>query len=124
MLVSSVPLSLTHMAGLHLSAMAMSSSRATRAPEIEVSAISRNDMMSFHQKLRSTPRKANLALAVLSKAFALAEQWQLRPEHSNPCRGVGRFPEQHRERFLSLEELKRLGQALELAATTGLPWRS
>jgi integrase len=86
--------------------------------------ISRNDMMSFHQKLRSTPRKANLALAVLSKAFALAEQWQLRPEHSNPCRGVARFPEQHRERFLSLEELKRLGQALELAATTGLPWRS
>jgi integrase len=59
----------------------------------------------------------------LSKAFNLAEEWGLRPENSNPCRRVRRYKENARERFLSTDELSRLGSALEDAETIGLPWR-
>jgi len=36
---------------------------------------------------------------------------------------VERYPENERERFLSAEELGRLGAALRLAETAGLPWK-
>jgi integrase len=48
----------------------------------------------------------------MSKMFALAEDWKLRPEGSNPCRGIRRYAEHKVERFLSGDELARLGAAL------------
>lgn len=58
---------------------------------------------------------ANRVQALLSKMFALAEDWKLRPEGSNPCRGVRRYAEHKVERFLSNDELARLGAALSAA---------
>ncbi len=49
---------------------------------------------------------------LLSKAFNLAEVWDWRPEGTNPCRHVGRYKEESRERYLSEGELRRLGEAL------------
>lgn len=42
----------------------------------------------------------------------LAEKWGLRPDGSNPCRHVDRFPERKVERFLSSDDLGRLGEVL------------
>jgi integrase len=42
----------------------------------------------------------------------LAEEWGLREDGSNPCRHVKRYREQRRERYLSRDELQRLGAAL------------
>jgi integrase len=58
---------------------------------------------------------ANRVHALLSKMFELAEDWKYRPTGSNPCRGAKRFAEHKVERFLSLEELSRLGEALDAA---------
>ncbi len=58
---------------------------------------------------------ANRVQALLSKMFALAEDWKLRPEGTNPCRGVRRYAEHKVERFLSNDELARLGAALSAA---------
>lgn len=55
---------------------------------------------------------ANRVQALLSKMFALAEDWKLRDEGTNPCRGVKRYAEHKVERFLSNNELSRLGTAL------------
>ena len=55
---------------------------------------------------------ANRVQALLSKMFALAEDWKIRPEGTNPCRGVKRYAEHKVERFLSYDELTRLGTAL------------
>lgn len=41
-----------------------------------------------------------------------AERLGERPDGSNPCRHVERFPQKRRERFLSTAELARLGDAL------------
>jgi integrase len=91
---------------------------------LKVAAVTRQDMHRFHGTRAGTPRQANLILAVCSKAFSLAELWEMRPEGSNPCRKIERYPEIHRERFLSAEELGRLGAILRLAETEGLPWKN
>ena len=59
-------------------------------------------------------------MQVLSRIFTLAEIWGLRPDGSNPCRHVKRFREDKRERFLSDEEYRRLGEALAESETKGL----
>jgi integrase len=55
---------------------------------------------------------ANRVKALLSKMFEFAEERKMRPAGSNPCRGVKRYGEHKVERFLSSEELARLGRAL------------
>jgi hypothetical protein len=88
----------------------------------KVAAVTVRDVEALHRRMIETPRQANFVLAVCSKAFALAETWQDRPQGSNPCRGIERYTEQHRERFLSGEELVRLGDVLRMAVSEGLPW--
>jgi integrase len=74
--------------------------------------VTRPDVARLHHAGRATPYQANRTLAVLSKMFNLAEAWGLRPDGSNPCRHVERYPEQGRERMLSAAELARLGDTL------------
>jgi integrase/DNA-binding XRE family transcriptional regulator len=90
---------------------------------LKVAAVTRQDVQRMHGQMKDSPRAANLALAALSKAMTLAEDWEWRPRGSNPCRGVKRYPEKRRSRFLSGDELVRLGHAMQEAETIGLPWR-
>jgi integrase len=88
----------------------------------KVAAVTRGDLSKLHRDLADTPRQANFVLAVCSKAFNLAEVWSMRPEGSNPCTKIERYQENARERFLSANELPRLGATLRRAETEGLPW--
>lgn len=76
---------------------------------------------------RATPRGgtyvANRVVALLSAAFNWAADAGLLPDgHRNPALGIEKFREQARERYLTSEELARLGAALREAETTGIPW--
>ena len=78
---------------------------------------------ALHYRLRETPRAANRALSVLSKMFSLASAWGLVPDGTNPCRGVRKYKEKKRERFLTRDEYRRLGMALveaEAEAESGI----
>ena len=78
---------------------------------------------ALHYRLRETPRAANRALSVLSKMFSLASAWGLVADGTNPCRGVRKYKERKRERFLTRDEYRRLGMALveaELEAEAGV----
>jgi integrase len=90
-----------------------------RLGPLPLGAVTREDVATLHHALRETPTAANRVLALLSKMFNLAERWGLRPDGSNPCRHVERFPERRRERFLSDEELARLGKVLRKAEQGG-----
>ncbi len=86
-------------------------------PEIgtmKLVSIERTDIAKIHHQLRHIPYQANRVLGVLSIMFNLAESWNLRPAFTNPCRGVKKYKEKKRERFLSREELGRLGEALRI----------
>jgi integrase len=76
----------------------------------KVAEVTFNDVSELHQSLRRTPYRANRIVALLSKMFSLAIKWRYRTD--NPCRGVERFHESRRERYLKPEELQRLLQAL------------
>jgi integrase len=86
----------------------------------KVAELTRAEIAKLHNRMSDTPYEANRCLALLSKAFNLAELWGLRPEGSNPCRHIKKFAEKKRKRFLSPAELARLGEALRLAERDGL----
>jgi integrase len=81
--------------------------------------ISRADIAKLHHDLRHIPYQANRTLGVLGKIFNLAELWGLRPDGSNPCRHVKRYVEEKRERFLTPEEMTRLGEVLRQVEQDG-----
>ena len=82
---------------------------------MRVVAVTRQDLLRLHHAMRGTPVTANRVLALCSTMFRLAEEWGLRLEGSNPARRIKKFREVARTRFLSREELHRLGAALSEA---------
>jgi integrase len=86
----------------------------------KVADATRRDVAKFHHARRETPTEANRSLAVTSTMFNFAERIGLRTDGSNPCRHVEKYQQRRRERFLSTDELGRLGEAL--AAYDGSPY--
>jgi len=80
--------------------------------------IGKADVARMHAALRETPVAANRALALLSAILGWAEKVGERPDNSNPCRHIDRYPEKARERLLTAPELARLGDALDRAVET------
>jgi integrase len=62
----------------------------------------------------------NRCLALMSKMFNLSELWGYRPQNSNPVRGITKFKEYAKERYLTEEELKRLWQHLDNMEEDGI----
>jgi integrase len=84
--------------------------------------VTRADVAAFHHQHRKHPYQANRSLAVLSKMMNLAEAWGLRMDGSNPCRHVKKYQEHKRERYLTLQELQRLGATLTQRQNTESPF--
>jgi len=78
---------------------------------LKVPHVTRRDIESLHKILQRTPYKANHTLALLSKMFSLAEAWEWRED--NPVRGIPRYQEEKRDRWLNQDELNRLWKVLE-----------
>jgi integrase len=76
----------------------------------------------LHSSLADTPFQANRVLAVVGSMYAFAGRAGIVPEGTNPARGIDKFKESRRERFLTGEELQRLGSAIREAETAGIPW--
>jgi integrase len=75
-----------------------------------------------HSSLADTPFQANRVLAVVGSMYGFAGRMGIVPEGANPTRGIDRFKESRRERFLTGEELERLGSAIREAETVGVSW--
>jgi integrase len=84
--------------------------------------ITRADIARLHLSRRKTPVQANRMVAVISALYTFASKRGLLLDETNPARTIEKFPEQSRERFLSVDELEKLGAAIRDAETTGIPW--
>jgi len=73
-------------------------------------AITRAEISEMHASLSNKPITGNRVLSLLSKMMNLAIEWDLRVD--NPCRGVRKYKEQPRNRYLSADERLRLTKAL------------
>jgi integrase len=78
---------------------------------LRLAAVGRRDIEVLHAFLKATPYQANRVLALLSKMFSLAKDWGWCDD--NPARGVPRFHEDRRERWLTVQELQRFVAALD-----------
>lgn len=88
--------------------------------KIKVPDLTRADVSALHRKMELVPITANRALACIRKMCNLAEVWGYRPDGSNPCRHVSKYPEKGKTRFISDEELARLWAYLDRAEVEGL----
>jgi integrase len=84
--------------------------------------VTRGEISKLHLGLSATPFQANRVLAVVSSMYVWGGKHGETPEGYNPAAGIERYPEKSRERFLSAAEMERLGSAIRLAETDGIPW--
>ncbi len=74
--------------------------------------IDRQEVRNWFARLRATPVAADRSMPVLSVIMREAERMGMRPEGSNPCRGIRRYRRKGRARFLSDDEIRRLSARL------------
>jgi integrase len=84
--------------------------------------VRRADIARLHGAMAATPRAANHALALVSAIWNWAARRDEVAAADNPAKGVERYPEQGRERFLTSDELARLGAALTEGEAVGLAY--
>ena len=96
--------------------------------------ITRADIEIMTKRFTYTPTLRNRVLALTGRLFNLFEHWGMRPQYTNPVRGVDRMRLDPRDRTLAPSELAALAEALKdaeernpapvaairVAATTGL----
>jgi len=80
---------------------------------LKIADVNRQDVASMHSKMSDKPVQANRVLALLSHMLNTAQDWGYRPEGTNPCRHVKKYKEETRERYLTPDELKTLGEVLK-----------
>ncbi|MEP0338585.1 MAG: tyrosine-type recombinase/integrase [Alphaproteobacteria bacterium] len=78
-----------------------------------------SDVDRLHQSLKETRYNANRVLGLLKAMYGRARIWGLVEPHVDPTTGVRPFRETRRQRFLSMEELKKLAITLDLAEQDG-----
>lgn len=90
---------------------------------VKASALTRREVQAMHSKVGAGRGKyaANRAVALLKAAYAWGGKQEHTPTGYNPASGVDRYKEEARERFLTVEEMQRLGEAMVEAETVGFP---
>ncbi|MBI3247307.1 MAG: site-specific integrase [Deltaproteobacteria bacterium] len=80
----------------------------------KVDSIARADVAALHSRIGERhPYEANRTVALLGKMFELARRWGFLPETAaNPARGIDKFQEKKRDRWVTPEELPRLAAAI------------
>ena len=61
--------------------------------KLPLAAVGREQVTELHHRLCGTPTTANMAIAMLSHMFTMAEGWGLVPEGTNPCKYVVKYPD-------------------------------
>ncbi|HZQ13440.1 MAG TPA: site-specific integrase [Pseudolabrys sp.] len=103
----------------------------------KVDGLNRPDLARLHRSIRDGKKAlvngreravgglytANRMLAAVGAMYSYAARQHIVPDGFNPARRIPKFRETARERFLTGDELDRLGAALREAETTGLPWQ-
>lgn len=82
---------------------------------LKAAALKRMDVAALHRRVGAThPYAANRIVELVSKMFELARLWGIVEEdHPNPGRRIEAFHEIKRERWVTQEEMPRLGVAIQ-----------
>jgi integrase len=101
--------------------------RKHAAPDIgsiKLDVITPSDIARLHRRIgRTKPMTANRVIECIGSVYRYAAMCGLVQRGHNPAAHIEAFRERRRERFLTSEELARLGDAIREAETTGIPWQ-
>ena len=87
---------------------------------MKASDVSRADIANLMKKMSKTPTHANRVLSALRRMFNMAEVWGMRPDGSNPCRHIPKYPERGKTRLITDAEMRKLFEYLNRAEAEGL----
>lgn len=82
--------------------------------------VTRADVSRLIAQMVAIPTTANHALSCLRRMFNLAEVWGYRPDGSNPCRHVPKYPIRGETRLITDDELRKIYAYLDHAEVEGL----
>jgi len=88
----------------------------------KVARVTTDELARLHLRLCDHPYQANRMLAVISSLYSFLVKRKIVPAGTNPVRGIEKYRERGRERFLSVLELSRVGDAIREGETTGIPY--
>ena len=92
---------------------------------LKINTVSSIDVAKLHRKIGvAKPITANRVVEAISSLYRYAAIAGVVENGFNPTIGISAFREVKRERFLSTDELQRLGATLREAETVGLPWNT
>ncbi len=88
--------------------------------QLPLSKLTKSVLTSHHAQMgASIPTTANRVLALISSIFSKAIQWG-DFEGNNPCRGIQKFSERSRDRFVQPDEMPKLFLAMESEANENI----
>jgi hypothetical protein len=80
--------------------------------KLRLSDITRAQLISHHAKMGHIPTTANRVIALISSMYSRAIQWGYF-DGNHPCRGMDKYREKSRSRFVLPDEMPRLMLAME-----------
>ena len=90
---------------------------------LKLDQIKSSDIARLHRRIGLTrPMTANRIVECIGSVYRYAKTCGLISRETNPASHIESFREHRRERFLSSEELSRLGESIREAETVGVPW--
>jgi integrase len=83
-----------------------------------------SDVDELHRSIgKKHKHQANRAVAIVSSMYRFAGRAHIVPKGFNPARDIERYPEDERNRPLTMAQLTRLGAAIREAETVGVPYK-
>lgn len=79
---------------------------------MKVREVTKGDVLSVYGSLSTKPATGIQCLALMSKAFNLAEDWGWRDQNTNPCHRVKRYTLNKRQLILTAEQSAKLNQTM------------
>ncbi len=80
------------------------------------------DLAAIHLRLADKPTTGNRVRDVVSSMYGWAMKAKVLADMPNPAADIEKYREAKRERYLTSDEMERLGAAIRLAETDGIPW--
>ncbi len=99
---------------------------APQLGNLKVRDVTHGDVEKLHHSMRTIPTTANRTMQVLSKFFSWCIKGGSRPDEKNPVRGLDRFEEKPRKRYLSPAEIANVGEAIRVCEAGQVidPWQA
>jgi integrase len=88
-----------------------------------VGAVTHSDVVALHRNIGADrPATANRVIVTLQGVYTFAGRNGHVTDRHNPARDIEKFKEEPKDRYLTTDELTRLGHVMRTAVTDGLPW--